>query len=365
MGKDNPKSTLYRFTLAIILMGLIASSGCGGGSSDDYWPYSSETVIGPEGGVIEVTDPESAIYGFKMVIPEGALDGNAIISVSEVSYAPSLPAGLYSSSPIIEVTSDTPFLEEIEMSFPLQGSSASDEQTISAFCYDTAIDEWRIVLPTGMDDSTLTVSTQHLSSWQWGEVFPDEVEMSTLELLLDDTFGVDYIGRLEAAIDVELDPILTIDNAWNYCDNRVGLYDFLEELEVNAETDAEEYLRLVNNVCYIDAWGPDPMVSDVFYGLDELWDMNMEYLESVLVPSDPFDFMLDLVPYVGEVKGVIEEIQALAVLHQRQEQLKSEYHCIFKEADPLLWINVGVHYAAKGAQFAMELGELFAVCEQP
>ena len=39
-------------------------------------------VIGPEGGVVAVTDPESELYGIKIDIPVGLLEGNKVISVS-------------------------------------------------------------------------------------------------------------------------------------------------------------------------------------------------------------------------------------------------------------------------------------------
>lgn len=368
MGKNILKSPWCRFLLVIIWGGLIASFGCGGGSSDDGWEYpelySYETVIGPDGGVIEVTDPESSIYGFKIEIPEGALDSYATITVSEVSSAPSLPVGLISSNPIIEVSADAPFLKEIQMFFPLQSTFYYSETMLCAFYYNTANSNWRIVAAESMNGNTMTVSTQHLSYWRWGEVSPDEVELETLQLFLNDTFGTDYVSRFETAIDNYLQPLL--DGTWNYCDHRTEIADFLKVTAENAKIDAEIYLQLVGNECDIEAWGPDPTTSDIFYGLEELAEMNYEFWESQLSfwPEEWYD-IVDFVPIVGEIKGFYETAHALYVLEQKQEALKAEYLCIFDNADPELWINLGAYYIAEGLRYGLTIAEMLGYITCP
>lgn len=367
MGKKILRRPWYRLLLVIILGGLITSFGCGGGSSDEEEEnperYSSETEIGPGGGVIEVTDQESSIYGFKIEIPAGALDRFATITVSEVSSAPSLQAGLKSSNPIIEVSADAPFLKEIQMFFPLQNTSYNSDTMLCAFYYDTADSNWRIVNPESIDINTMIVRTQHFSYWRWGEVLPDEVELETLKPLLEDMFGADYVIRFETAIDTQLQPLL--NGTWNYCDHRFEVWDFLDLTADNAKIEAEKYLQLIGIECNISAWGSDPTISDIFYGLQELAEMNIEFLESQLTfwPEDPLD-VLDFVPIVGEIKGAVETAHALYVLKQKQEALKAEYVCIFEKADPELWINLCLYYMSEGLYYGLIGAEMvgYIVC---
>jgi len=367
------KSIPAKFSYSIALMFLIAigiisimASGDGGGGDSEETPglYSSETVIGPDGGVIEVTDPGSSIYGFKIVIPEGALDSSATITVSEVSSAPSLPVGLISSNPIIEISTDATFLKEIQMFFPLLNTSYYSETILCAFYNDTANSNWRIAAAEDINDNTMTVSTQHLSYWRWGEVSPDEVELETLQSFLNDTFGTDYVIRFETAIDTYLQPLL--DGTWNYCDHRIEIADFLNVAAGNAKIDAEKYLQLVGNECDIEAWGPNPTTSDIFYGLEELAEMNYEFWESQIIPwpENAYD-ILDFVPIIGEIKGYYEYAHALYVLQQKQETLKGEYLCIFDNADPELWINLGAYYIAEGLRYGLPIAEMFGYITCP
>lgn len=63
------------FTIITISFCALLMDGCGSG--DDGAPSEqtnrAESVIGPEGGTVEVTDPKSAIKGVKVTIPPGAV----------------------------------------------------------------------------------------------------------------------------------------------------------------------------------------------------------------------------------------------------------------------------------------------------
>jgi len=47
-----------------------------------YLDADAGAVIGTPGGIVEVTDPNSPIYGARVEIPEGALDNSVVISIS-------------------------------------------------------------------------------------------------------------------------------------------------------------------------------------------------------------------------------------------------------------------------------------------
>jgi hypothetical protein len=67
------------------------------------YDYSATSVIGPEGGVVRVTDPQSTIFGTCLKVPPGALDIPVRISIiagdhtCSFGFSPSiklLPSGL-------------------------------------------------------------------------------------------------------------------------------------------------------------------------------------------------------------------------------------------------------------------------------
>ena len=72
----------------------------------------AEAWIGPEGGVVEVTDPDSPIYGAALNIPEGALETEILVEldIAEESDVPSLPDDLSGIGPVVEVLPPPPLL---------------------------------------------------------------------------------------------------------------------------------------------------------------------------------------------------------------------------------------------------------------
>jgi len=59
-------------------------------SCDAIQESEAEAVIGSEGGVVEVTEPSSELFGTRVVIPEGALPSDAEVSIISVDIDPSV-----------------------------------------------------------------------------------------------------------------------------------------------------------------------------------------------------------------------------------------------------------------------------------
>ncbi len=78
--------------LAILLVLSCAASACKIKGESDEGGTVSAVVIGPEGGVVEITDPASGICGAKVYIPAGALDSEQGISLSRRALPATLPA---------------------------------------------------------------------------------------------------------------------------------------------------------------------------------------------------------------------------------------------------------------------------------
>ena len=87
-------------------------------------------TIGPEGGVIEVSDPDSPIYGAKIEIPEGTFPDGATMTISIQNNPPSnaLPNGIIQEGPCISFESTNPdFQEPVIIYVPFQGDRQEDE----------------------------------------------------------------------------------------------------------------------------------------------------------------------------------------------------------------------------------------------
>lgn len=132
--------------LVISLLFLSVPIGCDGTGE---W----EAIIGPGGGQIEVDDPESEIYRFKLTVPEGALDEETLITVRLIEEAPSI---LYEyqnedqTSPCVEIgPSGTQFAVNCTISFPYDESRLDEytsEDNLSIFSYNDSGECW---IPTG------------------------------------------------------------------------------------------------------------------------------------------------------------------------------------------------------------------------
>jgi hypothetical protein len=100
-------------------------------------------VIGPEGGTVEVTDPSSPIYRAKVVIPEGAVSEDVIISIQPVfeNAIPPLPGGSQFLGGLDLKPDGLEFSQYVEASIPI--SSVYNEGTpIPIVSYDYSQQEY-------------------------------------------------------------------------------------------------------------------------------------------------------------------------------------------------------------------------------
>jgi len=335
-----------------------------GGEDETACPDNS---MGPEGGVMEVTDPGSDIYGVKVEIPKGTLLSCRTLYIDETTgyRGTSLGAGL---RPIceprldrcvfdIETSGSPPVSMPMKMSFPTGEISVGSGEILCAFYYDDAKGKWQIALPEEVDNDKMTINTTYKKLWSWGKVVLAEVEIETLEPLLDEMFGPDYVGGLEATIETTIGNEIVQLITWfrNYCDNRFEIGNFIKDIKEGAKTRAEGYLQIVNNECMV--WGPNPTISDIFYGIDEIIEIHVQYIGQSIVAE-----MLDIVPYIGSVLSIVVKAQVEAVYKQRLGNLRDDYICIFTEADSELWLNVGLYYITDAILISMVLAEHYDPC---
>ncbi len=348
---------VWRLLLSIIGIGLIViSSSCSDDSSDWEWQMPQGTYeyeVGPEGGTIEVKD-YSSIDGFTIVIPEGALARTTKISVKINVDAPDLPDGFATTYyPAIELTSDEPFLKEVQIKFPSTFTPESGKM-LCAFYWDTTTSSWQIAMPESFEGDLMIVKTQHFGYWEWGEIIFDDMEDETLNPFLDEAFGPEFMDRLAEAFEVEALKLINWNNL-DYCSNQSAIANIFYEIKEDSKIRAEEYLRLVNTVCNV--WDHSPTVNDIFYGFDELIQIHLNYLGDTIAAEG-----FGLIPYIGGILSIMAKANAQAVYEQRLGNLKDEYACIFSEAESELWINVGLYFMADAAFLGMAVVETQYPC---
>lgn len=96
-------------------------------------------LIGPEGGVVRVTDPDSPIAGTTLKIPAGALDNHELIQIEEGGHDCAFGIG-----PSVNITP-----EGLRFNHPAQLDMrfhsrmlASDELEPAFYVYDRTHDDW-------------------------------------------------------------------------------------------------------------------------------------------------------------------------------------------------------------------------------
>lgn len=247
----------FRFPLFLIItisLSVLLIDGCGDGDGGPPLEQSTrvERMIGPEGGTIEVTDPYSPIYGVKVDIPAGALASEATIIISQTYLAPSLPTGLTSDNPVVELSTDTAFLKDIEITFPIEYIPYSDEELLSAFYWDTDNAKWIVVPPKQINDYKMIIKTDHFSLWRWGIVMLAEVEAETATAWLEDMF--DDWSELQATLEDQVEPFLSAvqdPESWTYCDTRDIILGLFDSMRQGAKERIKNYLDSVWDECKI------------------------------------------------------------------------------------------------------------------
>ena len=152
-GKSLSIIALPFLSIALIFL----ACGGGGGGSDG----GSSTFIGPNGGVIEVTDPTDPLYGLKVDIPAGALSNNTNITVETASDTIPLPQGLTTSGVIISLSPENlSFNKLISIIIPYDSSEVP-----IVVSYNQSTNAYEILPISEIDEQnkTVTVKTTHFS----------------------------------------------------------------------------------------------------------------------------------------------------------------------------------------------------------
>lgn len=121
-------------------------------------------TIGPEGGVVEVTDPGSSIYGAQLIFPVESLDQNTMFSVR---YDALHDSDDLMARPIIVDHGDIQLQEDVTVILPLR-EVPTDDTTLLVMVFD---DELNSYVPEGIvvyvlaGDTLSEFQLSHLSAF--------------------------------------------------------------------------------------------------------------------------------------------------------------------------------------------------------
>lgn len=174
---------LFAMLAALLLLSIIA---CGGGndaatsesgiSAINSRNEVSDTITA-SGGTIESTDPESKMFHAKIVIPQGALDKDTVISLTKIDQVVALPDDIIEGGVIIEFGPDgTVFNKNIVITIPYDDADNDGivdytdipEDQLSVIYWDSSAKQWTNVDSITSRDTinnTITFETDHFSKY--------------------------------------------------------------------------------------------------------------------------------------------------------------------------------------------------------
>jgi len=169
------KTLRYIYLSCVIVLGLMTIVGTDGGNGNET-QHETVEIIGPQGGVVEVIDPESPIYGVKAEFPPGALTEEKTITISPVKIPADLPSEYFAVGKCINfgpdgITFDTP----IDIFFPYNDKdndgiidgTAITEISVDVMLFNELAGQWEHVevINRDLDQNSVKVRTNHFSNF--------------------------------------------------------------------------------------------------------------------------------------------------------------------------------------------------------
>ncbi|MFA4918276.1 MAG: hypothetical protein WC581_03380 [Thermodesulfovibrionales bacterium] len=133
-------------------------------------------VIGPEGGIMTIEDPDSLLNGTMIEIPANALSAPKIITISRTNLSTSLPEGTVDAGPFINFGPDgTQFQGIVYVTIPYEDKdndgimdySDVPENELKVVTYDRTTQTWneQTIINQDIELNTVTFVTNHFSDY--------------------------------------------------------------------------------------------------------------------------------------------------------------------------------------------------------
>lgn len=162
------------------------NGGGGGGGTPE-----ASVIIGPSGGVVEVTNPSSPLYGVKVEVPAGALDSDTTISIGIRESALSLPTHVDKISEIILLEPEGLFFNiPAIISIPFNAQNVADQNMLVVYLYDEGTLSCDTLTVTNISNGIIVAETRHFSSLAVAEIKTILDEATTDFSLNKDGFSI-------------------------------------------------------------------------------------------------------------------------------------------------------------------------------
>lgn len=169
--------SVYLITLLVwVILAAVTTTGCSISEETDEVRENSTQTIGPEGGVVEVTDPSSAIYGAKVYIPPDSLAQDVDIAITHSDIPQGLPMGNMTAGGCINFEPDgIEFAQPIRMYLPYVDNNndgiidgrAVFETNVGILYYNESSSQWEEMdlFATRMDQNLAVIESEHFSTY--------------------------------------------------------------------------------------------------------------------------------------------------------------------------------------------------------
>ncbi len=146
-------------------------------------------TIGPEGGVIEVTDPESPIFGTKLTFPGGCLDHDTMFTVT---YDALLDSDDLLARPVIVDHPDIQLNKDVILTLPLR-EVPTEETSLILVMFDDELNTFaptEVVVVAAAGDTLVHCPLSHLSIFSLADYFTLLATMTSI----CDKIGVSHVA---------------------------------------------------------------------------------------------------------------------------------------------------------------------------
>ena len=187
------------------------------------YPAVRMTVIGPEGGMVDIYDHPDApsdLGGFQLVVPAGAWSECWEVEIASTTYGfdtPSYPSGFVPAARDPEGSIELAIFRQteaggrvyapdsmyMELQFPLKNIPVEERGYVFAFMFDDAAMDWRLLLPDAATSSRFIVhSSNWKRQWSFGSIDLADVDIQRyLTPAMVDRIGSVAWSRIRASID--------------------------------------------------------------------------------------------------------------------------------------------------------------------
>jgi pimeloyl-ACP methyl ester carboxylesterase len=142
-------------------------------------------TIDPEGGVVEVTDPDSELYRTKIDIPREALSELIVLTINKITSDHELPKETVVAGPVIDFgPSGIAFAEKITITMPYHDNNDDGyidgtdvpEEYVCTLSYDERMSRWLYLKKLSQDkiNNTVTFADKHFSEKIVGALNPNK-----------------------------------------------------------------------------------------------------------------------------------------------------------------------------------------------